>query len=200
MSATRPPDRGVLVRGRHQAVDWHLAASCCCHVTDLSASSLALMADGQPREWRETEVATIRQRRGDSLANGALIGLGIGAGVTAIGIAVWVNSDTYEGEVTGGEAVMVTAIYGGLGAAIGTGIDALITRRRVVFEKRPARHRISDRSLADANADRGSAVHRILSSAPREAINEARGEDSTVSRCADGWPPPRNAGPRTPLL
>jgi hypothetical protein len=107
-------------------------------ITDLSASSLALMADGQPREWRETEVATIRQRRGDSLANGALIGLGIGAGVTAIGIAIWVNSDTYEGEVTGGDAVLVTAIYGGLGAAIGTGIDALMTRRQVVFEKRSA--------------------------------------------------------------
>jgi hypothetical protein len=105
-------------------------------ITDLSASSLALMVDGQPREWRETEVATIRQRRGDSLGNGALIGLGIGAGVTAIGIAILANGDTYD--VNGGEAALVTAIYGGLGAAIGTGIDALITRRQVVFEKRSA--------------------------------------------------------------
>jgi hypothetical protein len=32
----------------------------------------------------------------------------------------------------------MTALYGGLGAAIGTGIDALITRRQVVFEKRSA--------------------------------------------------------------
>jgi hypothetical protein len=29
-------------------------------------------------------------------------------------------------------------MYGGLGAGIGTGIDALITRRQVVFEKRSA--------------------------------------------------------------
>jgi hypothetical protein len=108
-------------------------------VTDLSASSLALTANNQVREWREAEVATIKQRRGDSLANGALIGLAIGASVTAIGIAVWVNSDTYyEGEASAGEAVVVTALYGGLGAAIGTGIDALITRRQVVFEKRAA--------------------------------------------------------------
>jgi hypothetical protein len=107
-------------------------------ITDLSASSLVLTANDRPREWRETEVATIRQRRGDSLANGALIGLGIGAGVSAIGIAAWVNSDTYEGEVTAGEAVAVTLLYGGLGAGIGTGIDALITRRKVVFERHSA--------------------------------------------------------------
>ena len=35
-----------------------------------------------------------------------------------------------------GEAVGVTFLYGGLGAAIGTGIDALIARRQVVFERR----------------------------------------------------------------
>jgi hypothetical protein len=107
-------------------------------ITDLSASSLALTVEGSPREWREAEVATIKQRRGDSLANGALIGLGVGAGVAAVGIAMWVNSDTYEGETTAGEAVGVTFLYGGLGAAIGTGIDALITRRQVVFERRSA--------------------------------------------------------------
>jgi hypothetical protein len=105
-------------------------------IRDLSASSLALTVDGQPREWRETEVATIRQRRGDSLANGAWIGLGIGAGLAAIGIAVSVSSEDYDADVNFGEAVLVTALYGGLGAAIGTGIDALITRRQVIFETR----------------------------------------------------------------
>jgi hypothetical protein len=105
-------------------------------IKDLSASSLALTVDGQPREWRETEVATIRQRRGDSLANGAWIGLGIGAGLAAVGIAVAFSSEDYDGDVNFGEAVLVTAMYGGLGAAIGTGIDALITRRQVIFETR----------------------------------------------------------------
>jgi hypothetical protein len=107
-------------------------------IADLSASSLVLTANNQAREWREMEVATIKQRRGDSLANGALIGLGIGAGVAAIGIAMWVSSDDYVGDVSGGEVVFAMAMYGGLGAGIGTGIDALITRRQVVFEKRSA--------------------------------------------------------------
>jgi hypothetical protein len=107
-------------------------------ITNLSASSLALTANNHAWEWREVEVATIKQRRGDSLANGALIGLGIGAGLTAIGFAVWVNSETYGGQASAGEAVGVTALYGGLGAAIGIGVDALITRRQVVFEKRAA--------------------------------------------------------------
>jgi hypothetical protein len=105
-------------------------------ITNLSAASLTLTVDGRPREWREPEVATIRQRRGDSLANGAWIGLGIGAGLAAVGIAVAFTSEDYDADVNFGEAVLVTAIYGGLGAAIGTGVDALITRRQVIFETR----------------------------------------------------------------
>lgn len=105
-------------------------------ITDLSASSLALMVDGRPRQFAESEVATISQRRGDSLANGALIGLVIGAALPAIGLVVAVNRDDYDDDVSGGEVAAIIAVYGGLGAAVGVGIDALITRRMVIFERR----------------------------------------------------------------
>ena len=105
-------------------------------ITDLSASALALMVDNRPREWRESDVASITQRRGDSLANGALIGLGVGGGLVAIAIAVAVNSDDYDGDVSGGEVAAVIGLYAGLGAAVGTGIDALVRKRMVVFDKR----------------------------------------------------------------
>jgi hypothetical protein len=40
-------------------------------IASLSPSSLTLLSDGLRREWREIDVATIKQRRADSLANGA---------------------------------------------------------------------------------------------------------------------------------
>jgi hypothetical protein len=104
-------------------------------ITELSATSLALMVDGQRRDWAEAELATITQRRGDSLANGALIGLGVGAGFSAVGIAISAADDAYD-DVSAGEAAAVIAIYAGIGAGIGAGIDALISRHRVIFEKR----------------------------------------------------------------
>jgi hypothetical protein len=107
-------------------------------ITDLSAASLALMVDGRPRRFAESEVATVSQRRGDSLANGALIGLIVGAALPAIGLVVAVNRDDYDDDVSGGEVAAIIAIYGGLGAAVGVGIDALITRRQVIFERRSA--------------------------------------------------------------
>jgi hypothetical protein len=107
-------------------------------ITDLSAASLALMVDGRPRQWAETEVATISQRRSDSLANGAWIGLVSGAALPAIGLAIAVSQDDYDDDISGGEAAALIAVYAGLGAAVGVGIDALISRRQVIFERRTA--------------------------------------------------------------
>jgi hypothetical protein len=103
-------------------------------ITDLSASSLAMMVDGRPREWRETDVVTITQRRGDSLGNGALIGLGVGAALAGIGSAVYAANTV--GDTGGGEVAAVIAIYGGIGAGIGTGVDALIAKPRLIFDRR----------------------------------------------------------------
>lgn len=103
-------------------------------LVDLSPGVLAMRVGKGREEWREGDVATIRQRRGDSLANGALWGLGIGGGsVLALGIYAAASD-----EASAGEVAAVTALYGGIGAGIGVGVDALISKRVVIFERRSA--------------------------------------------------------------
>ncbi len=77
-------------------------------------------------------LTTIEKRGGDSLKNGVLIGLTAGGILGALGGVGYAN--TYDGNYAGW-AVAYGLVYGGLGAAIGTGIDALITGDRVIFAK-----------------------------------------------------------------
>ena len=102
-------------------------------IASLSASALTLVSSGTRRELKlgETDVSLIRQRRQDSLGNGALIGLGVGAGLGAIALAIICSNEDCEGE-----APEFVAVYAGLGTAVGVGVDALIVRHRVIYEKR----------------------------------------------------------------
>ena len=54
-------------------------------IIDLSPSSLDISVNGSVRQLSETDVSEIRQRRGDSLANGAITGTlaGLAAGVVS---------------------------------------------------------------------------------------------------------------------
>jgi hypothetical protein len=124
----RPGDAVTLVDSTGQKVSGR--------ITDLSASALAMTVDGRSREWRETEVSTITQRRQDSLTNGALIGLGVGAASAAVGGAVWA-ANTVADDTNAGDVAVVLAFYGGIGAAIGVGVDAMITKHYVIFDRRP---------------------------------------------------------------
>jgi hypothetical protein len=121
---TRPGDTVTVADGSGTEVSGR--------ITTMSPASLVVQVNGATREWKESEIVTIRQRRGDSLANGAWWGLGIGAGLIGIAIAVEGVEDGDAGYAAG-----AVAVYGGLGAAVGVGIDALITRKYVIFE-RPA--------------------------------------------------------------
>ena len=100
-------------------------------IADIGSSSLALVSDGTRRDLAERDIATIYQRRPDSLANGALWGFGIGAGLgLAGGIAL---SDI------GSSAAIIpifTLLYGGIGAGIGTGLDAMVSAERVIYARR----------------------------------------------------------------
>ncbi|BCS34395.1 hypothetical protein TBR22_A36250 [Luteitalea sp. TBR-22] len=101
-------------------------------ITLLTPSELVL---GTPdrRAWQEADVATIRQRRQDSLGNGALIGLGCGAGL--VGVAA-LASDTPAEDA--GWVGLAALFYAGVGAAIGVGVDALVTREYDVYRREPA--------------------------------------------------------------
>jgi hypothetical protein len=97
--------------------------------------SLDLLVRGARQSVARDDVVRIRQRRDDSLANGARNGLIAGAALGLLGGMAIAN----EGGSAAVYIPVVTAVYGGIGAGIGVGIDALIKGERTVYEAR-ARH------------------------------------------------------------
>lgn len=99
-------------------------------LTDISPSSLTLRVDGARRTFLEGEIAAIHQRRHDSLANGAKWGFAVGAGLGVLAGAV-IASEYKDG----GTAVipLLALAYGGMGAGVGAGIDAMHSSEQVIF-------------------------------------------------------------------
>jgi hypothetical protein len=102
-------------------------------VGKLSRDTLTVTTPAGPRELGEVDVAEIRQRRDDSLKNGAIIGAVAGAAYFVTAAALLSDSD--GGDVIVGTAVAGGVMFAGLGAAAGVGIDALITRKQVIYRK-----------------------------------------------------------------
>jgi hypothetical protein len=100
-------------------------------IDSLSSSSLLLASPGNRRELWEADVTSISQRRNDGLGNGALWGLAVGAAVGVVAALAM----CYDGPCDA-SLVAVVSVNGGLGAGIGVGVDALITRRQVIFERK----------------------------------------------------------------
>lgn len=98
-------------------------------VSGLTKSSLTLITKASTKDWAESDVLKIRQWRHDSLKNGAIIGTSVGLGLGLIGAALFC-SDWGD---CGGEAVATVAIYAGMGAGAGVGIDALIPSKQTVY-------------------------------------------------------------------
>lgn len=104
----------------------------------LSPTVLTLAARGTTRDFSEKDVVAVRQRRSDSLSNGALWGLVIGAGLA--GTLVAVDCSTEDCDPIVGIAI---PFYGGLGAGIGVGVDALIRKTHVIFQRAGGSARLS---------------------------------------------------------
>ena len=104
-------------------------------VRSLSDASLEMDFGRERRAFVEADVTTIRQRRGDSLANGALWGLGVGAAVGTAG-AIMVGLDCYGSGNCAAVAAGAIGAYAAIGAAIGVGIDALIESPKVIYQSR----------------------------------------------------------------
>lgn len=102
-------------------------------IAGLSQSTLSLRIRGETLDLREGDVTTIKQRRADSLANGAKWGLGVGAasGMLACGTCHV------------GPGLMMAGVWGGIGAGIGVGLDALIGSDFVVFQRRDSTRRVA---------------------------------------------------------
>jgi hypothetical protein len=104
-------------------------------IASLSPSSLELAVDGGVRSFAEGNLRVVRQRRSDSLLNGTLWGLAIGAGV---GLTSGFDGDGYDIAYGLGGA----AVYGGIGAGIGVGIDAALKSNQTILFN-PARSQAS---------------------------------------------------------
>jgi len=104
-------------------------------VVSISSSALVVNMDGKERELTEAAVRRIRQRLPDSLWTGALVGLGIGAGLGGLA-AAFSDSCSYEG---GMQCVGPAVTTGLVGAGAGVGIDALIKGKKVIYEAGPAK-------------------------------------------------------------
>ena len=110
----------------------------------LSLGTDALALEGGGRTYGPADVTTIQVRRADSLRNGALIGLGIGGGLVLV--ACLANAESGDA----GWCVLGAAIYGGIGAGIGVGIDALIPGKKLVAYRAPGSAGLSHARLSVA--------------------------------------------------
>ena len=98
-------------------------------IIDLTSTELVVMVDGQRRAFHSDDVMRIRQRRSDSLGNGAWIGFAAGAGLALVGIAA--EPDLFD---NAGWALLAIGLYGSMGAGVGVGVDALIRGRQVIYQ------------------------------------------------------------------
>jgi hypothetical protein len=109
-------------------------------IAEIGADTLRLLVGTQPTAVRFASIVRI-DRPHDTLANGALIGLGVGAafGLTAVALedARECNPaaffDCSDPSLAG--YVIIPLMTGGLGSAIGVGIDALIRRDRTIYRR-----------------------------------------------------------------
>ncbi len=103
-------------------------------VLDLSASSLALRSEGTRQQIPAAEVRTLQWQEHDSLINGMLIGLCVGAGVgfvMGLGIAEDDANQALVGTVFG-------LVGAGIGVGAGVGIDASIPGKKVLVYRAPS--------------------------------------------------------------
>jgi len=93
---------------------------------DLSPSRLVLESGSKRQDFPAGEVAAISWRAPDSLGNGALTGMAVGVGLMGIAALSSCNSSD-----CGGWVFLGMLAYGGIGAGIGAGIDALIPGKMI---------------------------------------------------------------------
>jgi hypothetical protein len=111
----------------------------------MAADGLSMLVDGKSVDLAYDRIVRI-DRPNDSLANGALIGFGVGAalGLTAIAAEAHRDCDPLAwfgcSEPGAGGYIAGTLLLGGLGTAAGVGIDALIHRDREIYRRGAGAH------------------------------------------------------------
>jgi hypothetical protein len=106
-------------------------------IETLTPDSLRLSTKGGFRDFPQKDALEIKQKRSDSLANGALIGAVSGGGI--MGAAAIALCSGGECDVNGGQIAGVIMAYAGIGAAIGVGIDAIFKHHQTIY-RQPAQN------------------------------------------------------------
>lgn len=101
----------------------------------ISPGSVTVLVQGTQREFLKNELRHVA-RRGDSLKNGALIGLGVATLWAVIGEARS-NEDVGTMDVFGaGGALGIYAVWLGMGAGVGALLDAAVKGKTTVYRSR----------------------------------------------------------------
>jgi hypothetical protein len=107
-------------------------------IGEMTADALTVLDDGKSAAVGYDRIVTI-DRPNDSLANGALIGLGAGATLGLLAVSAYEDEECAPGGVTcsppAGGYTAGALLFGGLGTAVGVGIDALIHRKREIYRR-----------------------------------------------------------------
>lgn len=118
-----------------QGREWH------GRIDTLTADHLTVLTGDRQRTDLPYGTILRIDRPHDSLANGALIGLASGAAI-GLGLVIAEEADNCEpqgffdcGDPTAGAYVIVPLVFGGLGAAVGVGIDALVRKDSNLFQR-----------------------------------------------------------------
>lgn len=102
-------------------------------ITSITTSRISVRARGMVKEFVDQDVVSIRQRRSDSLADGAKWGLAIGAAAGFLAC----------GTCHAGPGLVTAAMFGGIGAGIGVGVDAMMQGQVVLYRSHTSKTRIS---------------------------------------------------------
>jgi hypothetical protein len=95
-------------------------------IADVSEWRICLQMGREVRCFDAVDVDSVRVRKEDSLANGALIGAVVGSGLTSL---IFLDNECRDDP----SCYASVAVYGGIGAFAGLIIDAFIHRNLVVY-------------------------------------------------------------------
>jgi hypothetical protein len=95
-------------------------------IADVSKAALVLHIGREIRRFTAEDISTVRMRKEDPLANGALIGAAVGAGLTSL---LFLDNECRDDPA----CYQAVAVYGGLGALAGLTIDAFIHASVVLY-------------------------------------------------------------------
>jgi hypothetical protein len=131
-------------------------------ISTMTADGLTILVDGQSADVPYDRIVRI-DRPNDILKNGALIGFGVGAALGVLAMASYSEPEGCQavrawgcGEPSAGGMFAGTLLLGGLGTAVGVGIDALIRRDSKIYQRGGAHATLSPVLASGVRAARAS--------------------------------------------